>query len=195
VNDGGDFSIQSLPEGNLEIVAMCEGFISTNGPGQFQTRYPQKHLLGTNDLAITIGMEPTARVEVRVTDDRGNPLKGVHVMTWPNVRYGEWGSVLLMSDCYNTADWLLPKTGSTFSWRHEVPDYQGVSDADGVAVLPNVPATVNALAADHPKFILPAVGTAGTGKHRQFGMTLTAGQTNYVSIQLEPLEQSPITHY
>jgi len=195
VNDAGDFSIHSLPEGDLEIVAMCDGFISTNGPGQFQTRYPQKHLLSKNDLTITIGMEPTAWLEVQVTDDQGKPLKDVRVMTWPNVRYGEWGSVLLMSDCYNTADRLLAKTGSNFSWSREVKDYQGVSDADGVAVLPNVPATVKGLAADHPRFILPAVGTAGTGKHRQFSITLTPGQTNRVSIQLERREQSPITHY
>jgi hypothetical protein len=195
VSEAGDFSIHSLPEGDLEIVAMCDGFISTNGPGQFQTRYPQKHLLGTNDLSITIGMEPTARLEVQVTDDQSKPLKDVHVMTWPNVRYGEWGSVLLMSDCYNTADWLIPKAARRASWSGPVRDYNGVSDAEGIAVLPNVPATVNSLAADHPKFLLPAVGTFGTGKHRQFSITLTPAQTNRVSIQLEPRDQSPIAHY
>jgi prepilin-type N-terminal cleavage/methylation domain-containing protein len=45
VSDDGEFAIHSMPEGDLEIVAMCEGFISTNGPGQFQTRYPQKHVI------------------------------------------------------------------------------------------------------------------------------------------------------
>ena len=179
----------------MEIVALCDGFISTNGPGQFQTRYPQKHLMGTNDLQIVIGMEPTSRLEVQVSDDQGKPLKDVRVLTWPNVRYGEWGSVLLMSDCYLTADILFPKIGKSFSWDREVRDYQGVSDADGLAVLPNVPATVKELAADHPQFILPAVGTAGAGKRRHASIRLTPGQTNRTSIQLEPREKSPITHY
>ncbi|MEK7675307.1 MAG: hypothetical protein AAB676_05670 [Verrucomicrobiota bacterium] len=75
VHEDGSFAVGSLPEGDLEIVALCDGFVSTNGPGQFQMRYPQKHSLGTNDISITIGMEPTARLEVRVTDDKGHPLK------------------------------------------------------------------------------------------------------------------------
>jgi hypothetical protein len=140
-------------------------------------------------------MERTARLEVQMTDDQGKPLKDVRVMTWPNVRYGEWFSGLLMNDCYNTADWLAPKPGSTPRWQHEVWDYQGVSDATGVAVLPNVPATVKTLAVDHPRFSLPAVGTTGSGKHRQLSFVLTPGKTNQVSIQLERSEQSPITHY
>jgi len=195
MNEAGAFSIPSLPEGDLEIVALCDGFISTNGPGKFQTHYPQKHLMGTNDLQIVIGMEPTARLEVQVLDDEGKPLKDVRVVTWPNVRYGEWSSTLLMSDCYNTADMLFPNIGKSFSWDREVLDYQGVSDATGLAVLPNVPATVKELAVDHPQFILPAIGTADTGKHRKASIRLTPGQTNRTSIQLEPREKSPITHY
>src|SRR5207253_745195 len=107
----GSFQLDSLPEGNLEIVALCDGFVSTNGPGKFQTRYPQQHLIGTNDLTITIGMERTARLEVRVTDSAGNPLKGARVSTWPNVRYGEWSATILVGDCVNTSDRLLQKPG------------------------------------------------------------------------------------
>lgn len=195
VNEAGEFSIPFLPEGDLEVVSLCDGFISTNGPGQFQTRYPQKHQMSTNDLQIVIGMEPTARLEVQVLDDQGKPLKDVRVGTWPNVRYGEWGSVLLMSDCYNSAEFLFPKTAGRPSWYKEVWDYQGVSDAAGLAVLPNVPATVKELAADHPQFSLPAVGTAGAGKHRYGKIALTPGETNRTSIQLEPRGNSPITHY
>jgi hypothetical protein len=51
--------IGPLPKGDLEIVALCNGFVSTNGPGQFQMRYPQRHSLGTNNLAITVGKRPS----------------------------------------------------------------------------------------------------------------------------------------
>ena len=195
VREDGSFSIGSLPAGDLEIVALCDGFVSTNGPGQFQMRYPQKHLLGTNDLTITIGMEPTARLEVQVTDDKGRPLKDARVMTWPNVRYGEWAANILMSDCYDTSDRLLSGSGKLFSWGQQVADFQAVSDSAGLAVLPNVPADVNELAVEHPRFVLPAVGTSGTGKRRQASFTLVAGQTNRMAVQLEPREQSPISHY
>lgn len=195
VREDGSFEIASLPEGDLEIVALCNGYVSTNGPGQTRMHYPQKHVLSTNDLAITIGMEPTARLEVRVTDDKGKPLPGVHVMTWPNVRYGEWSATILMSDCYNSSDRYLAKRDGEIDWGKPVPDFQGVSDTNGLAVLPNLPVTVAELAVKHPQFDLPAVGTATGRRERYASFTLSAGQTNRVSLRLEPSDQSPIRHY
>jgi hypothetical protein len=195
VQADGSFAISSLPEGDLEITALCDGFVSTNGPGQFHMRYPQRHLLGTNDLEIIIGMEPTARLEVTVTDDHGQPLKDARVMTWPNVRYGEWSATILMSDCYNTSDLLLSKLEPKALWRKRVPDFEGVSDAAGVAVLPNLPADVTELTAEHPQFQLPVVGGAASQKRRDASFTLMAGETNRVLLQLEPRERSKISHY
>jgi hypothetical protein len=195
VHEDGSFALDWLPEGDLEIVGLCDGFVSTNGPGQFQIRYPQKHLLGTNDLAISIAMEPTARLEVHVTDDKGHPLKDARVGTWPNVRYGEWSATILTSDCYKTSDWLLSKPGKKFSWGLEVLDFQGVSDSAGLAVLPNIPADVKVLSVEHPQFALPAVGPDGDQKRRQATFILVAGQTNRISVQLEPRERSKIAHY
>jgi len=195
VREDGSFSIGSLPAGDLEIVALCDGFVSTNGPGQSKMCYPQKHLLGTNDIAITIGMEPTARLEVQVTDDKGNPLKDAHVSTWPNVRYGEWSATILACDCYNMADLLQegPKPGAW--WQQLVPDFQGTSDSSGLAVIPNLPRNVAEFNVEHPRFALPAVVTAGGDKRRQASVTLIPGQTNRVSVRLEPRDESPIKHY
>lgn len=195
VKEDGSFEIKSLPQGELEIVALCDGFISTNGPGQFKMRYPQKHLVGTNDLSVTIGMEPTARLEVTVTDDKGKPLKGATVVTWPNVRYGEWSATIFASDCYNTSDWLVSKAAAETLWRQPVLDFQGVSDSAGMALLPNLPPDVKDLSVEHSEFTLPVTQTPDGRKHRQASITLIAGQTNRVTIQLERREQSAITHY
>jgi len=195
VGQDGSFAIDSLPQGDLEIVALCQGYVSTNGPGQFQMRYPQKHLLETNDIAITIGMEPTALLEVHVTDDSGNALKDVRVETSPNVRYGEWWSTILMNDCYNSREIIQSDPRQKVSPWQQVLDFQAVSDNAGLAILPNLPVTVKDLAVDHPRYTLPAVGTTGSGKHRQASFVLTPGQTNRLFIQLEPREQSPIKHY
>jgi len=195
VEEDGGFEIKSLPAGELEIVALCDGFVSTNGPGQFHMRYPQKHLLDTNDITLTIGMEPTARLEVKVTDEAGQPLKDVRVATWPNVRYGEWSATILAGDCYNTSDFLLAKPDQTKPWVQSVADFQGVSDSAGLAVLPNLPPHVKELAVEHPQFALAAVASTDGSKHRQATFTLVAGQTNRISIQLEPRDRSTITHY
>jgi len=196
VRDDGGFEIASLPAGDLEIVALCDGFVSTNGAGKFKFRYPQNHVLGTNDLAITMGMEPTARLEVFVSDDKGKPLKDAHVSTWPNVRYGEWSATILGSDCYNTADWYSLTPPKPLSWNRSVPDFEGTTDSNGLAILANLPPEVKEFTVQHEKFALPAITLPGwSRKERQAPVTLIAGETNHASVQLEPSDQSPITHY
>jgi len=195
VRADGSFEIGSMPEGDLEIVALCSGFVSTNGPGQTRMRYPQKHMIGTNDIAITIGMEPTAYLEVRVNDDKGHPLKDVRVMTNPNVRYGEWSATILMSDCYNSSDSYLTERPPKLGWRKPVLDFQAVSDSNGLAVLSNLPDNVAELSIEHPQFTLPAIGTAASGKQRSAKFILDEDQTNRVYLRLEPRDQSVIRHY
>ncbi|HEX5221751.1 MAG TPA: Ig-like domain-containing protein [Verrucomicrobiae bacterium] len=194
VKEDGTFVINSLPHGELEIVAMCDGFVSTNGPGRFRTRYPQQHSLGSNDLHLVMGMETTARLEVHVTDGRGKALPGARVVTWPNVRYGEWASTILMSDCYNSADFLLGKLDRK-SFRRSVLDFEGTSDTNGLAVLPNLPPEVTQLSVEHPQFVLPIVRTSNNQDHRRASFTLVAGKTNRISVQLEPKDSSSISHY
>jgi len=195
VKDDGSFAISALPDGDLEIVAMCDGFVSTNGPGQFHFRYPQKHIIGSNDLDLTIGMERTARLEVKVVDGSGQALANARVVTWPNVRYGEWSATILMGDCYNTADFLLGKADKKSWWRQPVPDFEGVSDANGLAVLLNLPPEVTQLSVEHTQFVLPIVRSPNGQDDRQASFTLVAGKTNRISIQLEPKDSSAISHY
>lgn len=196
VREDGGFEIPSLPQGDLEVLALCNGFVSTNGPGKFHMRYPQKHVLGTDDLNIAIGMEPTARLEVRVTDNQGKPVKGAKVAAWPNARYGEYAAVLLAQDCYITSDAMLSPLGKRYSyWTDRVPDFEGTSDDHGLAVLPNLPADVTQLAVDHPQLVLPAISSTWGDKRREASVKLIPGITNHTSFQLEPKDQSPITHY
>lgn len=195
IREDGSFDIGSLPAGELEIVALCNGFVSTNGPGQSPSmHYPQKLLLGTNDVTITIGMERTACLEVEVLDDKGNPLKDVKVFTWPNVRYGEWSATILTGDCYNSADQFRDGPKSS-AWWQTVPDFQGTSDSAGLAVIFNLPVEVSGFNVEHSRFALPAIATSVGNKRREASVTLSAGQTNRVVVHLEPRGQSPIAHY
>ncbi|MDB6112314.1 MAG: hypothetical protein JWR69_4064, partial [Pedosphaera sp.] len=194
--EDGSFDFVSLPPGDLEIVVLCDGFVSTNTPGASSMHYPQKHRLGTNDLAVMIGMEPTARLEVMVTDDKGKPLKGAHVGTWPNVQYGAWAATILAGDRYNMAELLVPRTATDFGyWSKPVSDFEGTTDGSGVAVLANLPKEVKEFNVEHDQFILPAAVAVGGQKRREATVSLKAGQTNHASVALEPKGRSAIAHY
>jgi hypothetical protein len=195
VEPDGSFQLAGLPAGNLEVVVLCEGFVSTNGPGRFSLRYPQVHALGREDLSIRVGMEPTAQVSVRVVDERGKPIRGARVVAWPNVRYGEWSATVLGSDLHNMVESLLdPAAGE--GWRTvPVPDFEGVADELGEAVIPNLPATTDRLGVEHPEFVLPATGTPSTGMSREARISLVAGASNRITLHLEPRGSAPVTHY
>jgi len=156
--------------------------------------YPQKHLLGTSDLNVILGMEPTACLEVEVTDDQGKPLRDAHVSAWPNVRYGEWVATTLGDD-YNTADFLRDggKRGSLLNWWPA--SFQVTSDVSGLAAILNLPSEAKEFAVQHPRFVLPAVNTGSGEKRGEASITLQAGRTNRISVRLEPTGNAPITHY
>ncbi|MBL9173846.1 MAG: hypothetical protein JNL10_09950 [Verrucomicrobiales bacterium] len=195
VDADGSFQLVGLPAGKLEVVVLCDGFISTNGPGRFSMRYPQVHALGREDLSIVVGMEPTARVSVRVVDEGGSPIRGARVVAWPNVRYGEWSATVVGSDLHNTAEFLMDPSGGR-GWRIvPVPDFEGVADEHGEAVIPNLPATTDRLGVEHPEFVLPASGTPAAGMQREARISLVAGSTNRIVLHMEPKGRSPVGHY
>jgi len=194
VSEDGRFDLGPLPPGTLEVVGLCRGFVSTNGPGQFSMRYPQKHTLGTNDLELTLGMEPTARLEVTVTDPEGKPLAEARVSTWPNVRYGEWSATLLGSDTNNTAH-LIRDWSARFREYRPSQDFASSSDAAGVAVIGDLPSDVRSFAVEHPRYVLPAMATPGNAPRREAQVQLEPGKTHRVTVRLEPRDQNPIRHY
>jgi len=196
INEDGTFIIPSLPAGDLEIVALCNGFINTNGPGKFNFRYPQKHQLGTSDLSVTVGMESTATLEVTLRDDTDKAVTNAIVATWPNVRWGEWGAVVFASDCYNTSDWTINRDRIKSWMEDRNPDFQSTSDKNGIAVLSNLPPTTDALDVQHDRLALPVSTNGWAGeKTRAITLKLTTKQTNYLSLRLVPKEQSVISHY
>jgi hypothetical protein len=195
VREDGSFEIPSLPEGDLEVVALCAGFVSTNGLAS-GIRAPQKYDLGSNDLSITVGMKPTARLEVQVLDPDGKPLAGARVHTWPNVTYGQWLSTIFAGDLYNTLDEFLKKdTNRPMLWSVTVKDFEGTSDSSGLAVLPNLPPEVGEFSVEHPRFVLPAVVTPVGDKRREARVVLTPGITNRVTVRLEKVGEKDIRHY
>lgn len=193
IREDGTFEITSLPPGDLELVAICDGFINTNGPGKYNFHYPQQFTLGTNDLDITLGMEPTASLQVHVTDDKGHPLSDAVVSAWPNTRYGDWSAVIVGQDCYKTTDTFSPDYDWR-KWRMRHVDFKGTSDKNGVATVANLPVDTKRIAVEHPQFVLPAA-KGSFGSRREAPIKLSPGTNNSIYLQLEPNGLSPIKHY
>ncbi len=103
----------------------------------------------------------------------------------------EWSAVVLGSDCYNTADSL----SSDFKRSWENP-FSVKTDADGLAVIPNLPVEANSLNVDHPQWAMPLASTGFPGQQRrEQPITLSPGQTNYATIKMEPRNRSVISQY
>jgi hypothetical protein len=62
-------------------------------------------------------------------------------------------------------------------------------------MIANLPSETDFFAVDHERFALPAIGTSVGQKRRQSAILLRPGQTNQLTVRLEPIRKSPITHY
>jgi hypothetical protein len=189
IRPDGSFEFPSLPAGEVEIAAICQGFISTNGPGKYKMHYPQKHVLGTNDLEIVIGMEPTASIEVQVIDQKDQPVANANVAAWPNLRWREWAAVLFGMDLYDTSEWMRGDSHPRDRNKPKFHDFEATTDARGVAIVPNLPLDVTELAVFHDRFQLPAVD-AGGNEERAARVELRAGVTNHLKVVVEPITEA-----
>jgi len=59
----------------------------------------------------------------------------------------------------------------------------------------NLPKEVKEFSVTHSNFALPAIADGSGQKRRQASVTLSAGQTNRIAVQLEPMGRSQIGHY
>jgi len=142
INADGTFAFESLPPGRVEVIAICDGFVSVDGSKATGLRLPQVFTLDETNLDIVVKMEPTATCEITVQDDQGHPLPGADVAFWPNVQWEGRFSTIFARDSFNWED-ILP-TGHAPDWDSVVLSHNhqfgATTDARGVAVVSNLPA-------------------------------------------------------
>lgn len=176
IQEDGSFSFSSLPAGDLELVAVCDGHISkTSHPENKRIWKPQRYRVPANPDELVIPMEATAGCEVTVQDEGGKPIQGAAIAFWPNINWVDWSSTLIGADAYHTSDVLKSKNKP----RPEVR-FMAETDARGKAVITNLPALALELGMKHREYDLPIDASS---QSREAKAILTPGETMRATIR------------
>jgi len=187
----GTFTLSNLPPGRLEMIAVCDGYVSRNGTNQSSAmRTPQQWFLKHENLSVTIEMEPTATLVMNVLDDRRRPLANAVVASWPNARWGEWSSTIFPGSRFHTADTLRGNLVNV-DWSLSAARFRATSDASGIAIMRNIPPGRFGLAVEHEHYAMP-INTKNNDRH---GMTETTNSgTITQTVTLQPKGRDELTN-
>lgn len=105
IDEQGFFSISNLPKGYGEIIALCEGWITTEDLNLETYQRNQHFDLQQNGQEITVQMEQTATLKGQVINPQLKPVLNAKVRLWPNVYWGNgYSSVFMDLDFSSTTD-------------------------------------------------------------------------------------------
>lgn len=193
VASDGSFVFGSLPEGMLNVIALCDGFVSKN-PTNIDDRHkrlrnPQSFALDGSITHAEVTMEPTATCEVLVTDQHGNPIKGAQIMFFPNEEFA-FGTNLVGNRSFRSEEYLTMNKDEyrklMEARQSELIDFQATTDAHGIATVRNLPGAKQNFAIVHPTFELPARLVFAKEWRRDREIELMPRETKKLTVQLEP---------
>jgi hypothetical protein len=145
VQSDGTFVFDSLPAGEVELIALCDDFASQDPviDRPHSARRPQRFPLDPHAGPVVVAMEPTGTVYVNMMDTEGEPLPGAQVCFYPNVLWAGRYSGLFAGAESKTED-LLRLDATRRAERLRTigmsPRFHGVADQHGSATVPNLPA-------------------------------------------------------
>jgi len=199
VSADGTFVFESLPPGRMEIIGLCDGFVSSDGPPwngrKTGLRVPQQIAISGFVQKVTLEMETAASCEVTVLDDAGQPLAGARASFWPNILWGGNGSSVFGSDLFNSEDFF--RDGAPADWsairKLTEDDFRTVSDSNGIAHVRNLPAGNQSYSVSHTNYAMP-ISRAGGGATRSASVDLSSGETNRVVVRMQKRGKEELTH-
>jgi hypothetical protein len=198
LNPDGTFSFPSLPRGKAEVIVVMDDWVIENPIKErgHSMRYP--HVISTQGaedqqpVECVISMIPAATAKVHVADQAGNPVEGVTVLFWPNMRWDDWSSQILGAEQSQSEE---VKTKTTYemlssrSWekkrRIALEPFSAITDDQGVVVIPNLPpAEKVSFGVKHDSWELPI--TEGRPLLRMAFMSLKSGVTTQTNVTVIP---------
>ena len=200
----GSFEFESVPEGELKVIAYGDGFVSVSGteeerprppgvsgsspPPRRRTRaVPQSFAAVRPTTRIEVATEATATLAVIATAD-GKPVTGAMVALSPNMIQMPAGSRLFgaASESSESGFRSLPPMPT--------PSYSKGTDTHGRVVLRNVPAFTDSLSVLDSRFEVPLRSFKDATiperfrppPNRYVDVELSPGQTTEIEIALQP---------
>ena len=202
INPDGAFVFEALSAGDVELIVLCDGFVSKNDPANTSAgsrRTPQIFTLVDQDRDVVVPMEQTGTCEILISDDMGRPLENAKVSFWPNVLWGGRGSTVFATYPLNSEDSFRQKTPPDWEKAAKMDDglFTARSDKEGRAVVTNLPAygKQQSFAVEHAQFEMPIDRSSGRGAGHRYSIIHTgAGETNRTSVQLQKRGKEFIEH-
>ena len=189
IAEDGTFTISAMPKGELQVIALCDGFRTAGGkappsvadpPAIRGENRPQVFILDQLQHEITLQMTPTDECEVTVLDPDGKPVAGATVTGWPNVWWWNGGSQVYAHPLYRSMDFMQnPLVWHAFNY--EGGPYSAVTDASGRAVVKNLPPGSTSLHISHETLEAPQVDD-----RRQVTVDVTVDRRAEVTVKLQP---------
>jgi hypothetical protein len=214
IDADGCFVLESLPpDENLQVIALCDGWVSRaptveeakayaaehdfldleyRGPASIFV-YPRLYRLKGPLIQRVVPMRQTATCEVTVVDELGQPIRGASVEFWPNQAFFNSGAQIVGTgfDSLKVIQSIPPGKRAT------VPDltsfwarYSATTKPDGVAIVRNLPLGETAQAGEPREVSFDAsctgyISEPGVLNPATGRISLLPGRTGRVTVQLK----------
>ncbi len=166
----GTFELHNLPGDQVELSALCPGYVSAHplkkirrGPLTLPLHVPQRFPLGGEDVNVI--MEAAASLRVTVLDPAGKPLAGASVSVLPTLAW-EYPVYDKLGTAYKTEDTLRAARDRERDKRSR-ESYRTTTDRYGQAVINDLPPwKQETVSVFHPEFEL-SPNKEAADKHRR----------------------------
>lgn len=182
----GSFSLENCPNGDVQLIALCNGFVSKdpNGPQTDLTTDPQIFQDKDRDR-IEVAMEKSGDAEITVLTPDGAPISGAKVSFWPNQYLGIGTS--LFGAGYDT--------GEDFRWSRierkrgqapslDTPLWSATTNEQGQADVRGFPQGNISFSVDTPGYQLPILQKTGTAR-RDASVAIRPGVSTSQTVRME----------
>jgi beta-lactamase regulating signal transducer with metallopeptidase domain len=195
IREDGSFTLDALPRGNLQVIAICDGFMAESGnipdfiseeeraSAHSGRNTPQVFPLVEGENQITVKMTPTAECMIHVRGPDGLPVEGAFCQCSPNVKWWNGGSQIYCAPLVSTLDYLTDPKGVRERGKKDRL-FSAETNAAGIAVIKNVPTTEQGFLVTHDQLQMPT----NDSNRPEVDVKLVAGRQTEVTVNLQPKE-------
>lgn len=185
IKEDGTFAIESLPPGRVDIIAICDGFVSKDPNKPLaMIRNSQIFTLVGNMTPVEILMEPAAACKITVVDRKNNPIPNASVSFSPNVAWTGDGTQIFALRAFKSEDFFASGEKFDFSKAMRRNYFSATTDSNGVTIIKNLPPQEQDFYIAHPDYEMPTQKSS-YDERREQKVNLFAGKTTSVTVAMQ----------